>query len=73
MKTSEKVPDIAPISLSNGFKQRIHQFGLDGHYIGTFESVADAHKELGIKGMGIYRALSGKSKSCAGYQWRKAT
>lgn len=73
MEKKNSIPaDIEPITYNMSNKKRIHQYGLDGKYIQTFDSIADAHKALGIKGVGIYRVTLGKAKSCHGFQWRLA-
>ncbi len=72
-KTIKTVPDIEPIQVAQTNKKRIHQYELSGKYVQTFESIAEAQKSLGVKGVGIYRAIQGKAKSCHGFQWRIAT
>ena len=72
-KKNSTPADIAPLNVNMANKKRIHQYGLDGKYIQTYDSIAEAQKELGIKGVGIYRVTQGKAKSCHGFQWRSAT
>ena len=75
MKTNEGkkvVPDIAPIEVIRTRSKRINQYDLQGHYLRTFDSISQAQKELNIIGVGIYRAISGKAKTCKGFQWRLA-
>jgi PII-like signaling protein len=73
MEKTQSVPaDIAPIESRLGNKKRVHQFGADGKFIKTYDSIVEAQKALGIKGVGIYRAVHGTSKSCHGFQFRLA-
>jgi hypothetical protein len=68
----KNVPDIEPLEILSKVKIPVNQYGLDGKYIKTFESIAQAQKALGISGIGIYRAVNGKAKSCRGFQWRRS-
>jgi hypothetical protein len=75
-KTDEKsVANIEPLLAFGDIHKGIsvNQYGLDGVYIRTFKSIAEAQKALGVKGLGIYRAVQGKAKTCHGFQWRRAT
>jgi hypothetical protein len=64
--------DIEPIQVRRFSGKKIHQYGLDGKYIRSFDSISQAQKELGIKGVGLYRVIQGKAKSCHGFQFRLA-
>jgi hypothetical protein len=73
MEKKQIVPDIEPVK--NGRKPAIpvHQYSLDGKYIKTFDSIADAQKAMNPHAISIYRAVNGKARSAYGFQWRKAT
>ena len=51
--------------------RRINQYDLDGHYIRTFDSIADA-KRLVPGTSSLAKVLAGKKrcKSAGGYQWK---
>lgn len=48
----------------------IEQFDLDGNYIKTWESLAEASKTLNISRGTLCSCLKGIIKSCGGYQWK---
>lgn len=48
----------------------IEQFDLDGNYIKTWESLAEASKTLNISRGTLCSCLKGSIKSCGGYQWK---
>ena len=49
------------------------QYGLDGKYLKTYESIHGAAKECGVNPSSISACCNnGKHKSAGGYQWRKA-
>ena len=50
--------------------KKIKQYDLDGNYISTYSSIAEAAKEFNTDTSNISAALSGKNKSAIGFQWR---
>lgn len=51
-------------------KKTIHQVDiLSGKIINTYESIANAAKEIGTRSANICKVLNGERKSCAGYKW----
>jgi group I intron endonuclease len=48
----------------------IDQFDLEGNFLKTFGSIADAASELGCQRSGICFALKGRIKTSAGYIWK---
>jgi hypothetical protein len=69
---TKKVADIEPYKNFTPEKVPVNQFGLDGKYIQTFESQAEAGKKLKILPSLISNCLAGRAKSAAGFQWRRA-
>lgn len=51
------------------FSKKIVQLDLNGNYIKTWNSMADASNELGINKPDICSACNGKHKSAGGYMW----
>ena len=51
-------------------KKTVSQYDLNGHFIQTFESIAEANKYLGIKDSHISSCCSGKRKTSNGYIWK---
>ena len=51
---------------------KVHQCGLDGRIIATFDSIRDASHETGIAYSMIYNCLNGVTKRAAGYKWKKS-
>lgn len=66
--------NIEPIKTEYGShrKKEVSQYKLDGTFVRTFESIADANRFLKInpKNKGIINTISGRQKSAHGYQWR---
>ena len=52
-------------------KKEIAQYTIDGKFIRTWESIAEAQKKLGFTS--IYNCVNGVSKYCGEYQWRVFT
>ena len=50
----------------------VMQYDLDGNYIQTYESSADASKKTGLDQASIGKACNGKLYTCGGYLWRRA-
>jgi len=73
METKKQTPaDIEPIKIGRKLAIPVHQYSLDGKYIKTFDSIADAQKAMNPHAISIYRAVNGKARSAYGFQWRKA-
>lgn len=67
----EKKENIGECVLSRcGTAKQVFQYSLDGDYIKSFESVAQAAAEVGQHVSNVAAACKGKQKSCAGYMWR---
>ena len=49
---------------------KVNQFDLEGNYIKTYNSCADAEKELNISSGAISKATRGLVKSIKNFQWR---
>ena len=69
MKEEVKVvPDIEPYT---GKKMvPINQYGLDGKYVKSFDSIEQASEEVGITFSEIRMCLIGVVKSAGGFQWK---
>lgn len=52
-------------------KKPILQYTLDGEFVKEWDSATTVQNELGIERHSIYRCLNGKSKSCAGFLWKR--
>jgi hypothetical protein len=73
--TTKTVPaDIEPYtgSLTSRSAVKVNQYGIDGKYIKTFDSIQKAGKELKISYSCIFGCLKGKLKQTHGFQFRKA-
>jgi hypothetical protein len=68
----KKVADIEPINVKGVIKCPVNQYGLDGKFIKSFESISQASKEISIQYLSISKCANGKQKSAGGFQWRKA-
>lgn len=51
---------------------KVSQYTLNGEYVNTYASQAEAEKALGLKRSNISACCRGKIKSCAGYVWKYA-
>jgi hypothetical protein len=51
-------------------KIKINQYNLTGDFIKTWDSAADAERELGVYHSNIAACCRGKIKSCGGYKWK---
>lgn len=51
--------------------QEIRKYRLDGEYICSYSSVADAAKDESISMQQIYNALNGRSSSSGGFMWKR--
>lgn len=68
---SEGVSDIKPFKCDRGSNRlKINQYSLEGRFIKTWESMADAESKTGILNSKIAMACMGKRLSTGGYQWR---
>jgi len=66
------LPDMPDIEPYTGPKHvPVHQYSLDGKYIATWKSIAEAGREIGIGGGSIANAAKGVQKTAAGFQWRR--
>lgn len=63
--------DIEPYVSQRPDKIQVHQYGLDGKYIATFESIFKAYKETKTNPASISACVNDKAKSAGGFQWRK--
>ena len=50
-------------------RKEVCQYDLDGNYIQTFDSIADAQRAVGIKS-GVRLCCQGKIKQAGGYKWK---
>jgi hypothetical protein len=66
------VKDIEPYVKVKTNTTPVNQFGLDGKYIASFDSIKEASKETGISYVTICSCVNGKLKSAGGFMWRKA-
>lgn len=48
----------------------VKQYTLDGEYIATFPSIAEAERQTGVNKAAITVVCQGKTKTAKGYQWR---
>ncbi len=71
-KKNSTPADIEPCVPHNTMKMKIHQYDLNGKYIKTYDSIADAQRAMSPRGLSVYRAAKGALKTAYGYQWRKA-
>ena len=55
-----------------GKHHKVEQYGLDGKYLKTFDTPAEAANAVGAKGPNLYKAASDWSKTCKGYKWKWA-
>ncbi|SDQ19289.1 hypothetical protein LHA31_10215 [Carnobacterium viridans] len=53
-------------------KRRIEQWTMDGVYINSFDSIAEANKHFNIAHSGIPHCLRKKTDSSLGYRWKYA-
>lgn len=65
----KKIPPIR----TTPHKRAVCQYSMDGKYIRTFESAAEAGRSVGGNGQNITKCLRGKIMSVYGYQWRAST
>jgi hypothetical protein len=73
METKKSTPpDIEPVKAHGKSSIPVHQYSLDGKYIKTFNSIAEAQRAMNPRGLSVYRALNGILKTAYGFQWRKA-
>ena len=60
--------------IKNGPKARpIDQLDMDGNYIKTFPSMAEAKRLCGFEQSNIFYAISGRYKQAYGFKWRYST
>lgn len=53
-------------------KKRVSQYGLDGLYIETFESLIEAERKTNVSRKRISEAVRGRQKTAGGYVWKYA-
>ncbi len=74
MKRIEKnVPKIAPAPdprVNAGI--RVRQYDIEGNYLATYDSMHEAMKAIGQRGVGVWECIHGKARTCGGFQWRRA-
>lgn len=75
METKKKVviADIAPVQSNQRRRIAVNQYGLDGQYIATFNSLNEASLVTKVSYSSICFVIKGKFKQAGGFQWRKAT
>lgn len=61
--------DIEPVT--EVIQVSVNQYGLDGKFIKTFDSMSEAAAEVNITTSEITMCLIGVIKTAGGYQWRK--
>jgi hypothetical protein len=71
-KKNSTPADIEPVKIGKKLAIPVHQYTLEGKYIKTFYSIADAQKAMNPHAISVYRAVNGKAHSAYGFQWRKA-
>lgn len=69
---TNRIPDIEPYVSQRPEKIQVHQYGLNGKYIQTFESIFKASKLTKTNCSGISACINGEAKSAGGFQWKKA-
>lgn len=62
--------NIDPMEI-NDRRIKIYQYGLDGYYIKTWDSLFEINKELGYATSNIGKCCKGKIYSAYGYRWSK--
>ncbi|MBN2829088.1 MAG: hypothetical protein JXR56_02075 [Candidatus Cloacimonetes bacterium] len=73
MEKKNSVPaDIEPVTNSRRNGISVHQYGLDGKYIATFDSMRKASDATKATYSSIAECIKGKLKTAGGYQWRAA-
>ena len=72
MKTEKGIKNIGAYQVQNHEKIEVRQYGLDGKYIKTFESITEASKATKTAVSGIWLCVNNKAKSANSYQWKKA-
>lgn len=71
MKKETGIKDIGSYQVQNHEKIEVRQYGLDGKYINTFESITEAGKTTKVSGSSIWLCINNKGKSAGGFQWKK--
>ncbi len=51
-------------------RKSVIQYDLDGVYINTYKSMAEAHRKTGVSTAGISQCCNGIQKQAGGYVWR---
>lgn len=64
--------DTPPQPYKDTREKEVSQYGLDGNFIKTFDSMALAAKEMGCYKTQISQCCRNRTGSCYGYQWRFA-
>ena len=55
-------------AMANSHKKPVNQFTLEGELVKTWDSAAEASRELGITG--VYRGANGTRKTVGGFIWK---
>ena len=66
--TDEEINERAHFYTAKNLCRPVYQYGLDGEFIQEYPSLKDAEEKLG--GMAISAALTARTKTSCGYQWR---
>jgi hypothetical protein len=67
-----KVADIEPLVINRPNLQPVNQYGLDGKFIASFDSIKECSEATGCNKQSISNCLNGKAKQSKGFQFRKA-
>jgi len=70
-KKAAGIPPQATAAAAEWHKKPILQYTLQGEFVREWDSAADASRELSISQRGIYGCIRGKSKTSAGYVWKR--
>ncbi|MFC2146872.1 NUMOD1 domain-containing DNA-binding protein, partial [Acidobacteriota bacterium] len=67
-----KIRNINPIDKGSPgwYRQIVCQFGLDGKFIREYPSIKEAARKMKVSYAAINQAITKKTKTIAGYQWR---
>lgn len=60
-------------SLAKSVGVKLNQFTLDGTYVATHPSFAEAARSIGVYKNAIIRCVNGKTKQSGGFIWKRAT
>lgn len=60
-------------SMAKAVGVKVHQYTLEGTFVTTFDSIADAARSVGVQKSGIRQCMIGKTSKSAGFVWKRAT